>query len=122
MTSHALRNTVKELLCALHSNFGRNVEALSPETTPLLNSVDLNSRVISEAGNELSANYCSNDAHKRICTEILDEVFSDFSLAMYLCTIGLIVPARMSVRRAFELGLASVYMWDLPHEDRNSGV
>lgn len=35
---------------------------------------------------------------------------------MYLCSIGLIVQARMSVRRAFELGLATVYMWDLPHE------
>jgi hypothetical protein len=35
---------------------------------------------------------------------------------MYLLSVGLIVPARMLTRRAFELGLGAVYMWDLPHK------
>lgn len=78
--------------------------------------IDLNSRIISEIRSILSADYCDSESQKRICEEILEEVFTDFSIAMYLCAIGLIVPARMSIRRAFELGLATIYMWDLPHE------
>jgi hypothetical protein len=113
---HAPRQPVKNLLCTLHENFSRNVHAIGTETCSLLETIDLNSRIISEIRSILSADYCDNEGQKRICEEILEEVFTDFSLAMYLCAIGLIVPARMSVRRAFELGLATVYMWDLPHE------
>lgn len=114
--SHAPRQPVKELLHSLHANFGQNMNALGQEYDSQLDSIDLNSRIISEIRTIASENYCNTDAQKKICSEILDEVFTDFSLAMYLSTIGLIVPARMSARRAVELGLASVYMWDLPHE------
>jgi hypothetical protein len=114
--SHAPRQPVKDLLCTLHAKFSQNVHAIGAETSPLLDTIDLNSRIISEIRGILSADYCDSEGQKKICEEILEEVFTDFSLAMYLCAIGLIVPARMSVRRAFELGLATVYMWDLPHE------
>ncbi|WP_292993853.1 hypothetical protein [Nitrosomonas sp.] len=114
--SHAPRQPVKDILCTLHAKFNQNVLSIGAETSLLLDTIDLNSRIISEIRGILSTNYCESEGQKRICKEILDEVFTDFSLAMYLCAIGLIVPARMSVRRAFELGLATVYMWDLPHE------
>ncbi|ALQ51372.1 hypothetical protein [Nitrosomonas ureae] len=114
--SHALRQPVKDFLCTLHAKFSDNVHSIQAETLPLLDTIDLNSRIIYEIRTILSKDYCDNESQKRICKEILEEVFGDFSLAMYLCAIGLIVPARMSVRRAFELGLATVYMWDLPHE------
>lgn len=114
--SHAPRQPVKDFLCALHANFSQNIHAIGAEISPLLDTIDLNSRIISEIRSILSADYCDSEGQKKICEEILEEVFTDFSLAMYLCSIGLIVQARMSVRRAFELGLATVYMWDLPHE------
>lgn len=116
MTTHAPRQTVKELLHSLHDKFGQNAETVGDEAWALLDRIDLNSRIISEIRTVLSSEFCENEGQSRICTELLEEVFSDFSLAMYLSTIGLIVQARMSVRRAFELGLATVYMWDLPHE------
>ena len=114
--THAIRHSIRDLLNALHKNFGTNIATLPSDADPVLDDIDLNSRIISEIRALLSSNFCVSDAHKRICADILDEVFSDFSLAMYLCSIGLIVPARMSIRRAFELSLAAVYMWDLPHE------
>jgi hypothetical protein len=114
--SHAPRQPIKDILCALHTKFNENVNSIGSETSTLLDEIDLNSRIISEIRNILPTDYCDSEGQKRICEEILEEVFTDFSLAMYLCAIGLIVPARMSVRRAFELGLATVYMWDLPHE------
>lgn len=113
---HAPRQPLKELLSALHNSFGANLgEAIDVSNTPLLDSIDLNSRVISEFKTALLGGN-TDDAHKVGCAEILDEVFSDFAIAMYLSSIGLIVPARMSARRAFELGLSAVYMWDMPHE------
>lgn len=114
--SHAPRQSVNELLCMLHAKFALNVQSIGEEASSLLDIIDLNSRIISEVRSILISDYCNSEEQERICKEILEEVFADFSLAMYLCAIGLIVPARMSARRAFELGLAAVYMWDLPHE------
>lgn len=113
--THAPRQTLQELLKALHSKFGANLESSFDESTiPLLNTIDLNSRVISEFKTLLQKN--TTEQHRLGCAEILDEVFSDFAISMYLNCVGLIVPARMSIRRAFELALATVYMWDMPQE------
>lgn len=113
---HAPRQPVKELLCAIHQRFGTNLDAnIDIAEEPLLDTIDLKSRIISEFKIALMESHEGN-LHKIGCAEILDEVFSDFALAMYLGSIGLTVPARMSTRRAFELGLATIYMWDLPHE------
>lgn len=114
--THAARQPVKALLSALHDKFGANLgQAIDASTTPLLDSIDLKSRIISVFKTELLKGNIG-DAHKTGCAEILDEVFSDFAIAMYLNSIGLLVPARMSTRRAFELGLSVVYMWDMPQE------
>jgi len=113
---HAPRQPLQDLLGALHGKFGDNLEeAVNASTAPLLDTIDLNSRIISAFKAELIEKY-KEDAHKTGCAEILDEVFSDFAIAMYLNSIGLIVPARMSTRRAFELGLSVIYMWDMPQE------
>lgn len=115
--THAPRQSVKEILDALHKKFGSNLDLISEEkTTQLFDSIDINSRTISEIKAALIKNCNGFEPHKKKCAEILDEVFSDFSLAMYLSSIGLNVPARMSARRGFEQALAVVYMWDLPHE------
>lgn len=116
MTIYAQRQAITELLVSLHDKFGRNIKILNSETIFLFDKIDLNSRLINEIRAVLLIDYCGTDEHKKNCAEILDEVFADFTLAMYLLAVGLIVPARMSARRAFELGVASVYMWDLPHE------
>jgi hypothetical protein len=113
--THAPRQTLQELLKALHDKFGANLDSSFDDSTiPLLNTIDLNSRVISEFKILLQQN--SSEKHRLGCAEILDEVFSDFAISMYLHSVGLIVPARMSIRRAFELSLATVYMWDMPQE------
>jgi len=89
---------------------------MSPETLAFLETIDINSRIIAAIRTELRATYCGSDCQKLECADILDEIFADFSQAMYLFSVGLIVPARMLIRQALELGIASVYMWDMPHE------
>lgn len=114
--THAPRQSIPDLLGALHDKFSDNLDkAVDASSAPILERIDLNSRIISAFKAALIKEY-KEDAHKVGCAEILDEVFSDFAIAMYLNSIGLIVPARMSTRRAFELGLSVVYMWDMPQE------
>lgn len=115
-TPHAPKQPIKEILITLHEKFGQSVNSVGPEEWEIIDKIDLSSRIISEIRSILSREHCDTEGQYQICSELLEEVFSDFSLAMYLCTIGLIVQAHMSIRRALELGLATVYMWDLPHE------
>ncbi|KAB0670328.1 hypothetical protein F6V30_09245 [Oryzomonas sagensis] len=116
MTHHAPRQKVTDLIASFHEHLGRNISIFSNDAIPLFNEIDLNSRIIDEIRATLIKNYCVTNYQKDICSDILDEVFTDFTIALYLFAIGLIVPARMSVRRALEEGLAVVFMWDLPHE------
>jgi hypothetical protein len=116
LSTHAKREPIIALLTTLHSKFAANLNGLDREVIALLEVIDLKSRAIDGASAELQRTHLGADKHKLECASLIDEVFADFSQAMYLLAIGLIVPARMLVRRAFELGLAIVYMWDLPHE------
>ena len=81
-----------------------------------LEAIEVNCRCIDGIRHQLVDHYSNGQDHKRRCAQLLDEIFSDFALALYLFSVSLVVPARMLVRRALELGVASIYMWDLPHE------
>lgn len=113
--AHGERISIQTVLVALHDGFGRNLTSIDDVYLPRLEKIDLQSRMISEAKSQLLMSYCSGPVQIKICEELLDEIFSDFSLAMYFCAGGLIVPSQMSTRRAFELGVAAIYLWDLPH-------
>lgn len=112
----AKREPVTALLTTLHSKFAANLVALEPEVIQLIEIIDLKSRAIDGASVELQRIHFTSDAHKLQCAFLIQEVFADLCQAMYLLAIGLVVPARMSTRRALELGVAVLYMWDLPHE------
>lgn len=45
---------------------------------------------------------------------IFDEVFSDIITSVYLASCSLDKPAQIILRRALELGISIVYLWDLP--------
>jgi hypothetical protein len=113
---HAKREPIVTLLTTLHSKFAANLDVLDGDVIELLEIIDLNSRAIDGAGNELQRLHSGDDKHKLQCAYLIEEIFADLCQAMYLLAIGLVVPARMLVRRAFEIGLAIVYMWDLQHE------
>ena len=66
----------------------------------LIEKVDVNSRIIDTVHSALRSTYSGGDSQKIACSDILDEIFADFSQAMYLFSVGLIVPARMLVRCA----------------------
>jgi hypothetical protein len=53
--------------------------------------------------------------HHDICCKIYDEIFSDGVAALYLASNAMDKPANIVLRRVFELGLAALYLWDMPH-------
>ena len=53
--------------------------------------------------------------HHNICCKIYDEIFSDGVSAIYLATNAMDKPAGIVLRRVLELGLAAIYLWDMPH-------
>jgi len=53
--------------------------------------------------------------HHEICCKIYDEIFSDGVSALYLASNAMDKPANIVLRRVLELGLAAVYLWDMPH-------
>src|SRR5258705_5189179 len=46
---------------------------------------------------------------------MFDEIFADIICSVYLSALGIDKPAQGILRRALEVGVATVYLWDLPH-------
>ena len=53
--------------------------------------------------------------HHDICCKIYDEIFSDGVSSIYLASNAMDKPACIVLRRVLELGLAALYLWDMPH-------
>lgn len=54
------------------------------------------------------------EPHQKELVPVFDEVFADLILSLYFTACGLDKPAQNVLRRAFELGIAIIYLWDLP--------
>ena len=116
MSERANKIALPDFIGSLHAKFGENIANLDAENVKLIERVDERNRCIEEIRTELRR-YCEASPDYRLaCTDLLNEVFADFTVAMHLFSVGLIVPARMMVRRAFELGLAAIFFWDAPQE------
>lgn len=57
----------------------------------------------------------SSSTHHKICCKIYDEIFSDGASSIYLAANAMDKPANIVLRRILELGLAAIYLWDMPH-------
>ena len=104
-----------EVLAKLNKKFTENLQSASPYVGTDLTDADLIARAIAEMGQILRDAGSLNPGQKEIAT-ITNEVFADMVLSLYLCACGMDRPAQGVLRRALELGLAVVYLWDLPHE------
>lgn len=70
-------------------------------------------QIISAIGQALKDQ--SSLKHHNDCCLIFDELFADTVSALYLASCAIDKPALVILRRVLELGLASVYLWDMPH-------
>jgi len=53
--------------------------------------------------------------HHDVCIKIFNEIIADTSSSLYLSACAIDKPAKIVLRRVLELGVASIYLWDMPH-------
>jgi hypothetical protein len=102
------------ILQNLHDKFGVNLKTALSQNGSLLKEVELKARALQLANKALLS--IATQEHHREMTQICDEIFSDTVISIYLAGCTLDKPAHAALRRALELGVAVIYLWDLPHE------
>jgi hypothetical protein len=102
------------ILRRLGLQFGANLTTALSINTDAVNRVELKGRCVSSVGTILRDECATNSTHREIAT-IYDEVFADCICSVYLAAQGLDKPAQLVLRRVLELGLAAIYLWDIPH-------
>lgn len=103
----------KEILTELHKKFSENITLCLQEKNKELPQVFTQIKSIAEIGQILSRKDLRK--HQIRCINIFDEVFADISISIYLAANALDKPARIVLRRALEIGVAAIYLWDMPH-------
>lgn len=53
--------------------------------------------------------------HQELFCNIYDEIFSDTASSIFLAASAIDKPASIILRRVLELGVATLYLWDMPH-------
>jgi hypothetical protein len=98
----------------LSDKFGANLRGALAVSIDQLRSSELKARACAEVGRILSEDQrLSTTQMEIIC--IFNEIFGDLICSLYFAGCGLDRPAQMVLRRVLDLGIAIVYLWDIPH-------
>lgn len=103
----------KQIMEELNAKFNSNFQAWSSLVNPELDKSFVGLNCISAVGEVLRNRKKSK--HHEICCQIYDEIFSDGVSSIYLAANAMDKPANIVLRRVLELGLAAIYLWDMPH-------
>lgn len=109
-----MNKSPSEIIIELKAKFGENFIKWKQLQDPLLDRIFTGLYCISAVGEILSLRKASK--HHDICCKIYDEIFADGTSSVYLATIAMDKPASIVLRRILELGVAAVYLWDMPHK------
>ncbi len=102
-----------QIMLELHKKFGANFDDWNSLTGKGFDKAFTGLQCIAAVGEVLHQR--DNSKHHKICCKIYDEIFSDGISAIYLATNAMDKPANIVLRRALELGVAAIYLWDMPH-------
>jgi hypothetical protein len=103
----------KDIIIELDQKFRMNFECWTALSDSKLDKVFVGLRCIGAIGELLEPHKSAK--HHDICCKLYDEIFSDGVSAIYLASIAMDKPANIVLRRIIELGVAAVYLWDMPH-------
>jgi len=109
-----LIETPDKLILELQSKFNTNLNKSIIQNQNCLKRLFIKTRAISEIGLILKESNGLRSDQIEI-TAIFDEIFADIITSLYLAGSALDKPAQMVLRRALELSVAIVFLWDLPH-------
>jgi hypothetical protein len=103
----------KEIMFELHEKFIDNFVEWKKIDNDRLERVFISLQCVAATGEILSKR--SSSKHHDICCKIFDEIFSDGISAIYLASISMDKPAKTVLRKMLDLGVAALYLWDMPH-------
>lgn len=102
------------ILEKLNTKFTNNLLMCLTEEVESLSRVEVKARALAAVGQVLGE-HSDLSPHQRELVAIFNEVFSDVTISIYFAGCGLDKPAQIILRRVLELGIAVIYLWDLPH-------
>jgi len=103
----------KMIMAELHDKFVSNFIGWQKIDNDRLERVFISLQCVAATGEILRKS--NNSKHHDICCKIYDEIFSDGVSSIYLASIAMDKPANSVLRRILELGVAALYLWDMPH-------
>jgi hypothetical protein len=107
-------NRAAEILRRLHGKFSANFVQMIKHPPPNVEMIEIKARAISEIGQRLVASRQLSLSQKYLVS-VADDIFADITCSGYLAVLSLSGPAQIILRRALELGVGVIYLWDLPH-------
>ena len=99
----------------LHNKFANNLNQSVTGHIPELEEIEIKSRAAYYLGETLFQDTNITDTQREV-TKIFHEIFTDLTVASYLSCCAIDNGARIILRRILELGIATVYLWDLPYK------
>lgn len=113
MTKRVTKKTSQSILEELNLKFTQNISLSVEQEINNLTRVELKARKIAILGQIINEFTDLTITQKEIIP-IFDEIFSDTITSIYLASCSLDKPAQIVLRRVLELGIALIYLWDLP--------
>lgn len=102
-----------QVLVELHQKFNENFSEWNSLGDHGLEKTFVGLQCIAAVGEVLEERKSSK--HHDICCKVYDEIFSDGVSSVYLAANAMDKPAGIVLRRVLELGVAALYLWDMPH-------
>ena len=103
----------KMIMDELHTKFANNFTEWKKLDNDRLERIFISLHCVAATGEVLGKR--THSKHHDICCQIYDEIFSDGVSAIYLASNAMNKPANIVLRRILELGVAALYLWDMPH-------
>ena len=103
-----------QVLTDMDTKFSENLKTFLAQGHMGCREIDVKARAIAAIG-QIASDAEGLQPNQSEVAPIFNEVFSDLILSVYFTGCALDRPAQSVLRRAFELGVAIVYLWDLPH-------
>lgn len=103
-----------QVLLQLNEKFSESLKKCLVADTDAFNAVEIKTRSLAVLGQILSEEVEVLAPHQKEMLPIFDEVFSDIIVSIYLSGCSLDKPAQSVLRRALEIGVAAVFLWDQP--------
>lgn len=110
-----MRRKINDIHENLHKKFEDNITKALGDEIPQLDEIEIKARASFYFGQILFKENYITETQKEV-TKIYNEIFTDLTVVSYLSCAGIDNAARVVLRRILELGIATVYLWDLPQK------